>query len=133
MANAKERLLAGTIFSALAIGLVHAAPLDSVFVVAQAPQGDHEKEKKPQGDHEKEKKPERPSQPPPPPQRQVQPPPSQQLQVQPPPPPPQQRAELVALVLGQQFGVPAENFTTQGYGDQYLKVLTRVLKEQTAA
>jgi outer membrane protein OmpA-like peptidoglycan-associated protein len=91
MANAKERLLAGTIFSALAIGSVHAAPLDGVFVVAQAPQGDHEKEKKPQGDHEKEKKPERPSQPPPPQQRQVQPPPSQQLQVQPPPPPPQQR------------------------------------------
>ena len=45
MANAKERLLAGTIFSALAIGSVHAAPLDGVFVVAQAPQGDHEKEK----------------------------------------------------------------------------------------
>jgi hypothetical protein len=75
MANAKERLLAGTIFSALAIGSVHAAPLDGVFVVAQAPQGDHEKEKKPQGDHEKEKKPERPSQPPPPQQREVQPPP----------------------------------------------------------
>jgi outer membrane protein OmpA-like peptidoglycan-associated protein len=93
MANAKERLLAGTIFSALAIGSVHAVPLDGVFVVAQAPQGDHEKEKKPQGDHEKEKKPERPSQPPPPEQRQVQPPPppSQQRQVQPPPPPSQQR------------------------------------------
>jgi outer membrane protein OmpA-like peptidoglycan-associated protein len=91
MANAKERLLAGTIFSALAIGSVHAAPLDGVFVVAQAPQGDHEKEKKPQGDHEKEKKPERPSQPPQPQQREVQPPPPQQRQVQPPPPPPQQR------------------------------------------
>src|SRR5260370_1163965 len=80
MANAKERLLAGTILSALAIGSVHAAPLDGVFVVAQAPQGDHEKEKKPQGDHEKEKKPERPSQPPPaqqqgqPPSRGAQPP-----------------------------------------------------------
>jgi outer membrane protein OmpA-like peptidoglycan-associated protein len=30
----------------------------------------------------------------------------------------------VALVLSQQFGVPAENLTTQGYGDQYLKVPT---------
>ena len=28
------------------------------------------------------------------------------------------------LVLSQQFGVPAENLTTQGYGDQYLKVPT---------
>jgi outer membrane protein OmpA-like peptidoglycan-associated protein len=35
------------------------------------------------------------------------------------------RAESVALVLSQQFGVPAENLTTQGYGDQYLKVPTR--------
>lgn len=34
------------------------------------------------------------------------------------------RAESVALVLSQQFGVPAENLTTQGYGSQYLKVLT---------
>lgn len=32
------------------------------------------------------------------------------------------RAESVALVLTQQFGVPAENLTTQGYGEQYLKV-----------
>ena len=97
MSNAKERLLAGTIFSALAIGSVNAAPLDGVLVVAQAPQSDHEKEKKAQGDHEKEKKPERPGQPsPPPPQRQVQPPappppPPQQRQVQPPPPPQRQR------------------------------------------
>ena len=35
------------------------------------------------------------------------------------------RAELVALVLSQQFGVPAENLTTQGYGEQYLKVPTQ--------
>ena len=35
------------------------------------------------------------------------------------------RAESVALVLSQQFGVPAENLTTQGYGDQYLKIPTR--------
>jgi outer membrane protein OmpA-like peptidoglycan-associated protein len=32
------------------------------------------------------------------------------------------RAESVALVLSQQFGVPAENLTTQGYGEQYLKI-----------
>ena len=103
MSNAKGRLLAGTILSTLAIGSVHAAPLDGLIVVAQAPQGDHEKEKKPQGDHEKEKKPEQPSQPspqpqqrqvqppsPPPQQREVQPPPRQR-EVQPPPPAPQQR------------------------------------------
>ena len=35
------------------------------------------------------------------------------------------RAESVALVLSQQFGVPAENLTTQGYGNQYLKVPTQ--------
>jgi outer membrane protein OmpA-like peptidoglycan-associated protein len=35
------------------------------------------------------------------------------------------RAESVALVLSQQFGVPAENLTTQGYGEQYLKVPTQ--------
>jgi outer membrane protein OmpA-like peptidoglycan-associated protein len=34
------------------------------------------------------------------------------------------RAESVALVLTQQFQVPAENLTTQGYGEQYLKVET---------
>jgi outer membrane protein OmpA-like peptidoglycan-associated protein len=34
------------------------------------------------------------------------------------------RAESVALVLSEQFGVPAENLTTQGYGEQYLKVPT---------
>jgi outer membrane protein OmpA-like peptidoglycan-associated protein len=34
------------------------------------------------------------------------------------------RAEAVALVFSQQFGVPAENLTTQGYGEQYLKVPT---------
>jgi outer membrane protein OmpA-like peptidoglycan-associated protein len=32
------------------------------------------------------------------------------------------RAESVALALAQQFGVPSENLTTQGYGEQYLKV-----------
>ncbi|MDB5599823.1 MAG: OmpA/MotB domain protein [Xanthobacteraceae bacterium] len=35
------------------------------------------------------------------------------------------RAEAVALVLTEQFGVPAENLTTQGYGEQYLKVNTQ--------
>ncbi|MGE3145801.1 MAG: OmpA family protein [Pseudorhodoplanes sp.] len=32
------------------------------------------------------------------------------------------RAESVALVLSEQFGVPPENLTAQGYGEQYLKV-----------
>jgi outer membrane protein OmpA-like peptidoglycan-associated protein len=31
------------------------------------------------------------------------------------------RAEAVAFILSQMFGVPAENLVTQGYGDQYLK------------
>jgi outer membrane protein OmpA-like peptidoglycan-associated protein len=35
------------------------------------------------------------------------------------------RAESVALVLSQQFGVLSENLTTQGYGEQYLKVPTQ--------
>jgi outer membrane protein OmpA-like peptidoglycan-associated protein len=34
------------------------------------------------------------------------------------------RAESVALVLSQQFAVPPENLTTQGYGAHYLKVPT---------
>jgi outer membrane protein OmpA-like peptidoglycan-associated protein len=34
------------------------------------------------------------------------------------------RAESVALVLTQEFEVPAENLSTQGYGEQYLKVPT---------
>jgi outer membrane protein OmpA-like peptidoglycan-associated protein len=34
------------------------------------------------------------------------------------------RAEAVALVLTQEFSVPAENLTTQGYGEQHLKVPT---------
>jgi outer membrane protein OmpA-like peptidoglycan-associated protein len=34
------------------------------------------------------------------------------------------RAESVALVLSQQFGVPPENLTTQGYGAQYPKIPT---------
>jgi OmpA-OmpF porin, OOP family len=35
------------------------------------------------------------------------------------------RAESVALVLTEQFGVPAENLETQGYGEQYPKVPTQ--------
>ncbi|MDR3465160.1 MAG: OmpA family protein [Xanthobacteraceae bacterium] len=34
------------------------------------------------------------------------------------------RAESTASLLTQQFQVPAENLTTQGYGDQYLKIPT---------
>lgn len=34
------------------------------------------------------------------------------------------RAESVAVALTQQFEVPAENLSTQGYGEQYLKVPT---------
>ena len=34
------------------------------------------------------------------------------------------RAESVAIVLTQQFGVLAENLSTQGYGKQFLKVPT---------
>ncbi len=34
------------------------------------------------------------------------------------------RAESVAVMLTTQFGVPAENLTTQGYGKQFLKVPT---------
>ena len=32
------------------------------------------------------------------------------------------RAESVAIALTQQFNVPAENLTTQGYGEQYLLI-----------
>jgi outer membrane protein OmpA-like peptidoglycan-associated protein len=35
------------------------------------------------------------------------------------------RAESVAAVLTEQFNVPFENLTTQGYGEQYLKVPTQ--------
>jgi len=40
------------------------------------------------------------------------------------------RAESVAVALTQQFGVPAENLTTQGYGEQYLKVPTQGPEQQ---
>lgn len=35
------------------------------------------------------------------------------------------RAQSVAAVLSRNYGVPPENLTTQGYGEQYLKVNTR--------
>ncbi|HEY7382668.1 MAG TPA: OmpA family protein [Beijerinckiaceae bacterium] len=35
------------------------------------------------------------------------------------------RAETVATVLSERFQVPAENLTTQGYGEQYLKISTQ--------
>ena len=35
------------------------------------------------------------------------------------------RAETVATILTEMFGVPAENLTTQGYGEQYLKINTQ--------
>jgi outer membrane protein OmpA-like peptidoglycan-associated protein len=34
------------------------------------------------------------------------------------------RAETVATILTERFGIPAENLTTQGYGEQYLKIST---------
>jgi len=35
------------------------------------------------------------------------------------------RAESVAVILSKEFGVPPENLTTQGYGEQFLKVDTQ--------
>jgi outer membrane protein OmpA-like peptidoglycan-associated protein len=35
------------------------------------------------------------------------------------------RAETVAMILSERFQIPAENLTTQGYGEQYLKVSTQ--------
>ena len=35
------------------------------------------------------------------------------------------RAETIATILTQRFQIPAENLTTQGYGEQYLKVDTQ--------
>ena len=40
------------------------------------------------------------------------------------------RAESVATILTEQFQVPAENLTTQGYGEQYLKVNTKAPERQ---
>jgi outer membrane protein OmpA-like peptidoglycan-associated protein len=35
------------------------------------------------------------------------------------------RAETVATILTEVYAVPAENLTTQGYGEQYLKIATQ--------
>ncbi|QRM31980.1 OmpA family protein [Microvirga sp. VF16] len=35
------------------------------------------------------------------------------------------RAETIATILTQRYQIPAENLTTQGYGEQYLKVSTQ--------
>jgi outer membrane protein OmpA-like peptidoglycan-associated protein len=35
------------------------------------------------------------------------------------------RASAVAEILSENFGVPAENLVTQGYGEQYLKIDTQ--------
>ncbi|NEX00061.1 OmpA family protein [Rhodopseudomonas sp. BR0G17] len=40
------------------------------------------------------------------------------------------RAEAAAALLTQQFGVPAENLTSQGYGEQYLKIQTQAPERQ---
>jgi OOP family OmpA-OmpF porin len=40
------------------------------------------------------------------------------------------RAETVAVALSERFGVPAENLTTQGYGEQFLKVPTQAAERQ---
>ena len=34
------------------------------------------------------------------------------------------RAEAVAQSLSEEFGIPAENLVTQGYGEQHLKIET---------
>jgi outer membrane protein OmpA-like peptidoglycan-associated protein len=40
------------------------------------------------------------------------------------------RAETVATILTERFQIPAENLTTQGYGEQYLKVDTQSPERQ---
>ncbi|WP_246498334.1 OmpA family protein [Microvirga soli] len=40
------------------------------------------------------------------------------------------RAETIATILTQRFQIPAENLTTQGYGEQYLKVATEAPEQQ---
>jgi outer membrane protein OmpA-like peptidoglycan-associated protein len=40
------------------------------------------------------------------------------------------RAETVATILTERFQIPAENLTTQGYGEQYLKVSTEAPERQ---
>lgn len=40
------------------------------------------------------------------------------------------RAETVATILSERFAVPAENLTTQGYGEQYLKINTQAAERE---
>ena len=40
------------------------------------------------------------------------------------------RAETVAQILTERFQIPAENLTTQGYGEQFLKVATEAAEAQ---
>lgn len=40
------------------------------------------------------------------------------------------RAESVAIILTEEFGIPPENLTTQGYGEQFLKVSTEQAERQ---
>lgn len=40
------------------------------------------------------------------------------------------RAESVAVVLSDAFGIPPENMTTQGYGERYLKVSTEAANQE---
>jgi outer membrane protein OmpA-like peptidoglycan-associated protein len=108
MFTLKDRFLAGTILSAVALGSVHSAPLDAAIVVAQAPaqtEQDKDKDKKPPPrrgppQQQQQQPPQQRPQAPPPrqQQRQVQPPPGQERPVQPQPPerrevrpPPQER------------------------------------------
>lgn len=40
------------------------------------------------------------------------------------------RAETVAIILTEEFGVPPENLATQGYGEHYLKIDTQAAERQ---
>ncbi|CLP78637.1 Outer membrane protein and related peptidoglycan-associated (lipo)proteins [Mycobacterium tuberculosis] len=40
------------------------------------------------------------------------------------------RAESVAQVLTDAFGIPPENLATQGYGERYLKVRTEAANQE---
>ncbi|MFL5115868.1 MAG: OmpA family protein, partial [Microvirga sp.] len=40
------------------------------------------------------------------------------------------RAETIATILTERFQIPAENLTTQGYGEQYLKVATEAAERE---
>ncbi|HEX5935119.1 MAG TPA: OmpA family protein, partial [Pseudorhizobium sp.] len=41
-----------------------------------------------------------------------------------------ERAESVAVVLADAFGIPPENLTTQGYGERYLKIRTEGAEQE---